>query len=281
MEGDDMDPLPNDPAPKASIEDRRLSLEEKRFRLHSSFARKWLPTIATAMVGLIASGFGFMQHLNSIASAAQATERANLEATSKNEREWGFKVVDMYFSKRELFDLTKNREQAALNLEVLSSVAPKAVQGVLNAERSRIPAPTGIDDASRLDSLAAVADVQNSIAQAMSKPRTDSGEITFKPSDFTVHIQFPENSREIALAIQAKLSALGYRAPGIEKVTKAPSRLQVRYYRPEQKSFAQNLALKLGKDLGLVSSLDSAILVTSAKQLPSGIMEIWLPQNSG
>jgi hypothetical protein len=33
-------------------------------------------------------------------------------------------VIEMYFSKRELFDLTKNPEQAGSNLRVLAAVAP-------------------------------------------------------------------------------------------------------------------------------------------------------------
>jgi hypothetical protein len=37
-----------------SIEERRLRLDEKRLLLDNTFARKWLPTLATLMVGLIA-----------------------------------------------------------------------------------------------------------------------------------------------------------------------------------------------------------------------------------
>jgi hypothetical protein len=266
-----MEPMREGNGPEFTVEERRLGLDEKRLLLDTSFARKWLPTLVTLMVGLIAGMFSFVQQQNAI----QATERARIEAQAKDEREWGFKVIEMYFSKRELFDLTKNAEQAALNLRVLAAVAPTAVQGVLNAERSRIPPPGGVDDSSRLDSLAAVAGVQDALANArQSLPAPALG---FKPSDFTVYIQYPDGGRDTAAKSQSLLISLGYRVPGIEQVGKAPSHLQVRYYRPDQRSYAAELATDLGKGLSLPAGPDNAILVTSSKQLPSGILEVWLP----
>src|SRR5260370_33639462 len=105
------------------IEERRLRLDEKRLLLDNTFAKKWLPTLATLMVGLIAGMFSYVQQQNAI----QTTERARIEAQSKDEREWGFKVIEMYFTKRELFDLSKNSEQAASNLRVLAAVTPTAL----------------------------------------------------------------------------------------------------------------------------------------------------------
>jgi hypothetical protein len=90
--------------------------------------------------------FSYVQQQNAI----QATKRAQIEAQAKDEREWAFKVIEMYFTKRGLFDLTKNSGQATSNLRVLAAVAPTAVQGVLNAERSRIPPPGEADDTDRL-----------------------------------------------------------------------------------------------------------------------------------
>jgi len=37
----------------APAEERRLLLEQKRFELDSSFARKWLPILVTLIAGLI------------------------------------------------------------------------------------------------------------------------------------------------------------------------------------------------------------------------------------
>ena len=253
------------------VEERRLRLDEKRLLLDSSFARKWLPTLVILMAGLIAGMFSYVQQQNAI----QATERARIEAQAKDEREWGFKVIEMYFSKHELFDLTKNSEQAALNLRVLAAVAPTAVQGVLNAERSRIPPPSGADDSNRLESLAAVAGVQDALANAGKSRQAPAS--SFKPSDFTIYVQYPDGGRDTAVKTQSLLVNLGYRVPGIEQVGKAPSRLQVRYYRPDQRSYAGELATELGKGLNLPAGPDNAILVASSKQLPSGILEVWLP----
>jgi hypothetical protein len=251
------------------LEERRLRLDEQRLHLDDSFARKWLPTLVTLMVGLIAGMFSYVQQQNAI----QATERARIEAQAKDEHEWGVKVIEMYFNRRELFDLKANTEQAALNLRVLAAVAPTAVQGVLNAEGSRIPAPDGTDDSIRLKSLSAVAGVQDALAKARQSPEASP----FTPSDFTVYVQYPEGSRDTAVRTQSLLVNLGYRVPGIEQVRKAPSRLQVRYYRPDQRSYAGALATDLGKGLNLPASSDNAVLVTSSKELPSGILEVWLP----
>src|SRR4030095_9434425 len=71
--------------------------------------------------------------------------------------------------------------------------------------------------------------------------------------------------QDIASKAQGALTRLGYRGPGIEKVNKVPSRLQVRYYRPDQKSHAGELAGELGKALGLPAGPDNAIFVTSSQ----------------
>lgn len=258
-----------------TVEEKRLALDEHRLELDRSFARKWLPTLATVMVGLVAAIFGYVQQR----IAAESTERTRIESKSKDEREWGFKVVEMYFNKRELFDLTKNAEQATANLRVLAAVAPTAVQGLLNAEQSRIPPPTGgEDDAQRLRSLSAVADIQNALAIA--NPASSAPAPTLKPENFMAYVQYAEGSKDIALKTQATLQKLGLRAPGVEQVAKVPSRLQVRYYRSEQRSFAGKLAVDLGAALQLPATADNAILVASTKQLPTGVVEVWLPQTS-
>jgi hypothetical protein len=59
-----------------SVEERRLRLDKKRLLLENSFARKWLPTLVTLMVGLIATMFSYVQQQIAI----QATERARIEA---------------------------------------------------------------------------------------------------------------------------------------------------------------------------------------------------------
>jgi len=257
---------------KLSIEEVRLRIEEKRLDIDNSFAKKWLPTLVTLMAGLIAGMFSYVQQQNAI----QTTEQTRIEAKSRAEREWGFKVIEMYFSKHEFFDLSKNPEQAESNLRVLAAVAPVAVQSVLNAERSKIPAPTGINDLNRLDSLSAVAGVQDALKKVRQSEQIAAK--SFKPPDFTIYLQYPQNSKDVAIKTQNYLINLGYNTPSIDKVNKAPSRLQVRYYRSEQRYFAEKLATKLGTVLKLSTSSDNTILLTSLKQLPSGILEVWLPQ---
>lgn len=253
------------------IEERRLLLDEKRFLLDNSFARKWLPTLVTLMIGFIASLIGYVQQQNSI----QATERARIEAQAKDEREWGFKVIEMYFAQRELFDLTKNPEQAASNLRILAAVAPTIVKGVLKAEQSKIPPPGKTDDKNRLKSLAAVAGVQEALANA--RPVRQDQSPGFQPSDFTIYVQYPDGGQKIAEKAQSFLENLKYHVSSIEQVHDVPHSLQVRYYRPDQRAYAEELAVKLAKELNVPIGENKASLVPSSKDLPSGILEVWLP----
>jgi hypothetical protein len=257
------------------LEERRLALEEQRLALENSFAKKWFPIVAASMVPVVVAMIGLFQYWDSQRVTKRLREESKIEASVKDEREWGLKVIEIYFSKRELFDLTKNPEQAESNLRFLAVVAPKAVQGVLNVEQSKIPPPNGVNDLIRLNSLAAVAGVQDALVRARELDQVPAS--SFKPSDFTVYIQYPNGDKDTAIKTQRILANLGYRVPGIQKVAKVPSRLQVRYYLLGQRTYAGNLATKLGEELNLPASPDNAILVTSSKQLPSGILEVWLP----
>src|SRR6185436_12871394 len=257
-----MDANPKKDDLQLTYDERRLRLEERRLALESSFARKWLSTLATLMVGLIAGMFSYVQQRNSIEETKRArevaieeTKRAQLESKTKDEREYGFKVIELYLNRHELFDLTKNPEMAELNLRVLAAVAPAAVQGVLNAEQSKIPPPAEFDvtrhsnGSPRTNSLAAVAGVQEALAAAERPNAAPEG--GFKPSDFLVYVQYAAEDKSVASSAQGILTGMGYRVPGIDEVGRVPSRLQVRYYRPEQKAHAAKLATELGRALGL------------------------------
>ena len=98
-----------------------------------------------------------------------------------------------------------------------------------------------------------------------------------KPADFTVYVQYPEGRVDTAEKAQSFLLSLGYRVPGIQQASKTPSRIQVRYYRQNQKVFAGDLATQLGQALSLPASDDNAILVMSSNELPSNTLEVWLP----
>lgn len=85
------------------IEERRLKLEQERLRLDSSFARKWLPTLATVVIGFLGAVFGFAQYINTTEETKRARIDANTretlaqsEARTRNERDWSIKIVEMY-----------------------------------------------------------------------------------------------------------------------------------------------------------------------------------------
>lgn len=254
-----------------TLDERRVLLEEQRLLLERSFAKKWFPTLATLTIAFVAGVFGFVQQQISTG----ATDRATIESRTRSELEWGFKVIELYLTKRdELFDIAKNPERASRNLQALAAVAPTTVQGVLNAELSRIPPPANAEnDASRLDALVSAAKVQSAIAATKGG---EAASTVLQPADFTIYLQYPEGARDVAEKVQTWLIQRGYRVHGIEQVRKVPSRLEVRYYRPEQRPLAESLAKKLGEVTGQTTDKVNAKMLTTTKTLPTGIMEVWL-----
>jgi hypothetical protein len=119
---------------KPSLDERRLLLEEKRLAYENSFARKWFPTLAILAVPLTTFIFSSFQYLDSRLQA----QREKLQALSEKDREWRYKTVDFYFSRRNDFDLVMNPQQVSRNLQVLSIFAPAEVARILNVEQNRV-----------------------------------------------------------------------------------------------------------------------------------------------
>jgi hypothetical protein len=119
---------------KPSLDERRLLLEENRLRYENSFARKWFPTLAIIAVPLTTFIFSAFQYLDSRLQA----QREKRQAASEKDREWRYKTVDFYFSRRNDFDLVKNPQQASRNLQVLSIFAPAEVARILSVEQNRV-----------------------------------------------------------------------------------------------------------------------------------------------
>ncbi len=253
-------------------EEKRIRLEEQRVQLEQSFAKKWLPTLAVLTVAFVAGIFGYVQQKIN----AGATDRATIEAINRNQLEWGFKAIELYVMKQEQFDMARDPERASKNLQALAAVAPDVVKGVLNAELSKIPAPTnGSDSNTRLDALAGVATVQAALAATESHHKTAAA---LQASSFTIYLQYPEDGRDTAEKVQSSLIQRGYKVPGLEQVSRAPSNLEVRYYRPEQREMAETLVREVGTAIGKAQEKTTVKMLATSKTLPSGIMEVWLPK---
>lgn len=256
-----------------SIEERKVELEERRLRAENSFARKWLPTLVTLTIALATAVFGYLQFRDTTIRS----DSARIDTRAKDEREWGFKAVELYLTKREAFDLSADPARAQANIVMLAAVAPDAVKGMLSAEVGKLQSPASeTSEDQRLESLAAVAAIQNALK---AQSRATGANVAQKNSQqYLVYVQYPEGSREAAVRAQASLQKMGFSVPGIEQVRSSPSRLQVRYYRPEQRADASDLAVSLGKALDIPTTADNAIQVISQRQLPAGILEVWLPK---
>jgi hypothetical protein len=109
-------------------------LEENRLRYENSFARKWFPTLAVIAVPVTTVIFSSFQYLDS----RQQTQREKIQAAFEKDRDWRYKTVDFYFSRRNDFDLIKNPQQAARNLQVLAIFAPAEVARILSVEQNRV-----------------------------------------------------------------------------------------------------------------------------------------------
>lgn len=284
------DPGEETPAPQPeksvggarSFEERRILVDEKRLALDNSFARKWWPTVATLVAAAIGGLFAWVQ----TNQATQETKRARIDADAKELHEWQSRIVNLYFDRRELFDVTKNPDDADSNLRILIAVAPPDVQGILikeestalKAEIQRIPPPTGEDDPHRLSILAAAASVQQTLASATLTAAVPAE--TLRPADFAVYIQYLRGSdqgKNMANTVRLKLLALGYHVPNLQAVKAVPRSLEVRYYHSNQKLLAAGLAQQLQTALN-VQTPAQAKPFDSPRPLPSGILEVWIPE---
>jgi len=72
----------------------------------------------------------------------------------------------------------------------------------------------------------------------------------------------------LALKATTVLQYMRFKAPRIEHLQNVPSRIQIHYYLPKQREFAENPAVILCAALGIATTADNAILFFSAKQLP-------------
>ena len=258
-------------APTPLTPDERMAkVEELRLELEKSFAKKWFPTIVALTVAFVAGVFGFIQQQLTVGATTQAT----METKSHNEHEWGFEVVQLYVTRQELFDITKNPEHASKNLQVLAAVAPDVVQSVLNAELSKVPSESA-GNGNRINTLTEAASVQSAIAAAKSP---GGAAPSLQPSSFTIYLQYPDGGRDNAEKVQALLTRRGYHLLGVEQVRNVPTNLEVRYYRPEQRAIAEGLAKEVGDAIGQPQDKVTAKILLASKPLPAGIMEVWLPK---
>jgi hypothetical protein len=132
------------------------------------------------------------------------------------------------------------------------------------------------------DQINAAADAARYAAAAQQASLLSSGIESVK-TQYRVFIHINSvDDRAAAAALQAALIQKGYSAPGIENVSSAPDRYQVRFYYKEQEPDAKKLASVVESHLGL-SSTSIQIpppLELRYKSLPQKTMEIWFPRKS-
>lgn len=249
---------------KFRFEQAKARLELEKLRNERSFPKKWGPVLVSFVIGGLSSYIAFNQY--QLAS----------DTTSRQQAEWGLKVVEMVV-KNESFDATKKPEEAGYYWTLLKNFAPPGIEPRQVAQRAvqaRVDsAPRNADAANAKDqpvfspeTLAGAAQLQQAVEGGGAAPTSPS------TANLTVYIQFA-GPRDAAGVVQGRLRALGYRTPAMEAIPSFIGPAQVRYYREEQRAEAEKIYDALGFDPS--SRNANVVVVGSGKKLPANIFEVW------
>lgn len=261
-----------------SLEERKFELELEKFKYEKSITKFLLTVSVPISLCFVTTGFGFVQWHSQREETKRLEAQRNsrlieesVAARERDQREWGIKIIELYLTKRDLFDFNKNPDTASVNLSALQSISPAVVAGMLRAELENIPRPGQANEPKRIKSLEAIEKVRE-------------GEITEnkwigdrKPRDYKVFIQYGENNKLLSTKIGEVLSTMGFNVPASQIVQSTPDRVEIRYYRPEQAQFAMQLLADLQKAVPGVNGNGKVLQIKSKNRLPDGILEVWVP----
>lgn len=192
---DDRDVLTFEDDPSQTLEERKFRFEQAKARLEleklqneRSFPKKWGPVLVSFVIGGLSSYIAFNQY--QLAS----------DTTSRQQAEWGLKVVEMVV-KNESFDPAKRPDEASYYWALLRNFAPPGIEPRQVAQRA-VQAPARNPEAANAldqpvfspETLAGAAQVQQAVDAAGIAPAAPS------TANLTVYIQFA-GPREPAQAI--------------------------------------------------------------------------------
>lgn len=277
---------------RLEIEARKTEIEQAKLENECSFARRWFPTVATLTIGLATVGFNVQQAFVAYQQRMVADQRAQAaekEARERQDAQWGIGVLELYVKYPDQFDASRTPATAGKSLKALALVAPSVMRPILENKQDDLvrAAASATDDGARSAADTALRAINEAVQQAVvaaraGQPQAVSVAATpwpagVKPADYTIYIQYGSGSKERAAALADYLRTSGFRVPAAELVTSAPAVGDVRYYKQDQASLADELAQRVSPAIG---SIARPKFIGGQRNLPDGILEIWLPSGS-
>jgi hypothetical protein len=281
----------------AELELKRLEIQEKQRMARAN--ANWDLARASVLVTVVAGVAAVLFQVLSFQIAQVDKRRADATAKSDKERaqiaatsDFNFRGVELFVKEHERLvtcDAEESRRNIALfrNLfsveimkafdEIVAFSVQKCISDAANREGAR--AKTESKTPAQVTEAAEAARYQETAIQAAVLATSIS-----QAPGYQIFIHITKDAdRERATALQAELRSKGYSAPGVQKVSFAPERFQVRYYYQDQVNDAKMLrsiaAAQLGistEDIQLPDALDKRY-----KSLPKRTMEFWFPRDTG
>ncbi len=285
-------PKPDDAAPEEwqkAIEERKLAIEERRIALEETSAKKWagyvLPVMATISTAIISAAVTLTTTY--VADVSQKIESDRLESQKQIENNRA--ALDLYFGKLSGKEMGLHDEYkvnaSIIELKMLATVTGSvALNNLLNdlsqavLESNKSSAAQDVNsDPGRSTPEAAQLKISNAAAGLPDFTQAPANG-DYKAADFLAYPQAPIGTDDVVVSRMLNaLSALGFKVRGVQRMKPgiSPSQNEVRYYLPEHKRLAEQIAQNLGQSFGQPFV---ARPVNIGKTLPNGIMEFWLAE---
>jgi hypothetical protein len=253
---------------KLEIAARQKELDAKPKRFDLSHAA----VLVTVIGGLSAIAFQGL--------AAMSAETSKQTARAQAERDFDFKSLELLLTKKSDILFCEDPDRSARNIAMfkgLSAEMATAFQDYASSNSAKCvaqqtaSAPAANAEQTRYN---AIAQQSTLIAAAAGLGGGAKGN-----SQFQVWLQYPggDEQKAAAVKVQQALQQAEYRAPGIEHVSTAPNRYEVRYYKDKDLQTATAIASVVQSALGLPQRPTVRSLAATYKSLPDDIFEVWLP----
>lgn len=261
-----------------TLEERRVHVEEQKIQIERdklqierdklAFERSWRKVlgagILAAAVACIVAGVGFFQ-----SRLAEADRAAQADTAQKQQDGlWGARVLELYITHPDEFDPVKSPKSAPQNLRALAAAAPDTMKPILLQGRDRSVW------AGQLGAADVYSEVLNAIIEKSSAAAKSLSDTALAST--SIYIRYGQGSDGFADRYALELTAEGFWVPTPQHVAESPDVPEVRYYREDQHSVAQELSQDLGK---LAPQKPAAIpkLIREEGAPPNGIVEVWIP----
>jgi hypothetical protein len=254
------------------------AFEEYKFREENRSILRRLPVVITAIAGASAILF---QGLGTWGVAIERSAQAQ-----RAERDFDFKGLELFINRRgEL--VSCNPEVMQKNLDAFTLVLSERVKpaldslvegGVRNCAAdaqtlASTAAPATVGSGTAQDQTAYYGALQRQAGVLAATAASGSGN-----EGYRVFLQYQDPADlGRAASVRAKLQADRYSAPGIQRVSVAPSRHEVRYYRDEDAAAAAKVAKLVADTLKLGSVPATVSLQKLYPNLPGRSIEVWFP----